>query len=170
MDTTLRQIKRIINSFVNVGRGSRFDIDKGYQRGGFRGSYTSREQRRRFPNKNPRNTQDRRYQYSSQDNNNHTRDCKCDACGCSARYLHKLLNDLRIGDPKQYFLHRPAYINGKDMREILRQCSLKNKDRNAMFAKSRLEMAPQPPTIPIVNLENIDVIPEYTSIESDIVP
>ena len=104
VDTTPRKTGEHIHPIVNTERVGKEDIDNVYQRRRFRREDNKTGQRKRFTNNNPRNTKDRRYQLSFQDINSHTRYCKYDAYDYSARYLHKLLNDLHTGDLKKVSL------------------------------------------------------------------
>ena len=84
------------------------------------------------------------------------KDCTCEACGYSTRELHKMLNDLHTGNPKECPLRGPKFNKDKQTRERLNQYNLKNKDdKRVDVSEERLHTPPQRPTIPKTNHVNV---------------
>ena len=83
---------------------------------------------------------------------NFRKDCTCQACGYTTRELHKLLNNMHTGDPKNCLLRGPKYINDKETRERVNQYNLKHKDdKRVEVSEERLDRPPQHPTLPKTN-------------------
>lgn len=80
----------------------------------------------------------------------HTKDCKCKAYGYNNCELHRMLKDLRNGDPKKHFLRGPNFLIDKKIRVRINQYYLKNKDKKIKVSEDRLDRPPQRPTIPRV--------------------
>ena len=90
------------------------------------------------------------------------KDCTCEACGYSTRELHKLLNDLHTGNPKECPLRGPKFNNDKQTRERINQYNLKNKgDKRVEVSEERLSTPPQRPTIPKTNHLNVNFADGY---------
>ena len=109
-------VNMIPDPVVNAGRAGRDEYLK-QQKQRERRPYLPRDEY--LKQQRERRGQDR--------NHTNTKDCTCEACGYSTRELHKMLNDLHTGNPKECPLRGPKFNNDKQTRERLNQYNLKNK-------------------------------------------
>ena len=124
---------------VNAGRIGREDIAR-------------QETKRTFLPKEEYLKQQRERREKGKDRHNFRKDCTCQACGYTTRELHKLLNNMHTGDPKNCLLRGPKYINDKETRERVNQYNLKHKDdKRVEISEERLDKPPQRPTLPKTN-------------------
>ena len=102
--------------------------------------------------------QQRERRGQDKDKHNIHKDCTCEACGYSTRELHKLLNNMHTGNPKECPFRGPKHNNDKQTRERLNQYNLKNKnDKRVDVSEERLNTPPQRPTILKTNHVNTDL-------------
>ena len=141
--STTMIIEKITDPIVNAGRAGRDEYLK--------------QQRERTPYLPKEEYIKQQRKKRAQDRTHAPRkDCTCEACGYSTRELHKMLNDLHTGNPKECPLRGPKFNKDKQTRERLNQYNLKNKDdKKVDVSEERLYTPPQRPTIPKTNHVNV---------------
>ena len=75
----------------------------------------------------------------------------------SANYI-RFLNSMHTGDPQEYLLQDPKYMNNKESHDRLNQYNLKHKDDKRLdVSEIRLDKPPQSPMIPRTNHANVNL-------------